>query len=486
MKFRYKLVVSTILLLCLSFGIGGTILIDRAFKSTLNYAVERHLQNYQNVQNTLLMAADMSSAISYDDLSTILSQLSTQNSASWSYVRFVNMDTSEIIYSTGSSLEPVDLAVDNEDNTCISTIWSDRDSYYYQISGTTTIHQQTSTTSSTYIGRLDIVYNMTSIYTSRYNEQSIFRRLLIAITIIGAILSITLAYFMTKPLETLSRTVKKLSDGDMDARARIHSGDEIEELASNFNEMADTIQGNIDELQASIDRQEQFMGSFAHELKTPMTSIIGYADLLRSHTMKTDEVNEAANYIFSEGRRLESLSLKLLDLLLVKKDNIELRATNPANVIKNVLNIMKPELAKEGITLKSTCENGNCMLDADLFQSLIFNITDNARKAMDGKGDIHISSRVKNGNYIIIIKDNGRGMPPEELSKITDAFYRIDKSRSRAQGGAGLGLAICVKIAEIHDAVIRFKSAPGRGTVVTIIIKEVEASHDETEDKDEI
>lgn len=486
MRFRYKLVVSTILLLCLSFGIGGTVLIDRAFKSSLSYATETRLQNYQNVQNTLLIAADISSVISYEDLSTILSQLETQNSSNWSYVSFMNIDTSEIIYSTNTSLTPMDLSLDHEEDTCVSSIWSDGASYYYQISGITTIHQQTATASSTYTGRLDIVYNITSIYTARHNEQNIFRWLLITITIIGAILSITLAYLMTKPLESLSRTVKKLSKGDMDSRANIHSGDEIEDLASNFNEMADTIQDNIEELQASIDRQEQFMGSFAHELKTPMTSIIGYADLLRSHTMKHDEMIEAANYIFSEGRRLESLSLKLLDLLLVKNDNIELRATNPANVIKNVANIMKPELAKEHITLNSTCENGNCLLDADLFQSLIFNITDNARKAIDGKGKIHISSQVKNGNYIIIIKDNGRGMPPEELSRITDAFYRIDKSRSRAQGGAGLGLAICVKIAEIHNAQIKFKSELGRGTNVTIILKEVDASTDEAENEDEI
>ena len=74
--------------------------------------------------------------------------------------------------------------------------------------------------------------------------------------------------------------------------------------------MADTIEDNISELHFSMEKQEQFMGSFAHELKTPMTSIIGYADLLRSQNMSEDETNEAANYIFSEGKRLESLSLR--------------------------------------------------------------------------------------------------------------------------------------------------------------------------------
>lgn len=484
MKFRYKLVIGIILLLCLSFGIGGTVLIDKAFKASLNYATESRLQNYQNTQNTLLIAADMNSSISYDDLSTILSQMEIQNSTSWRYVRFTNTDTSEVIYSTNTSFVPMELHIEEaDDDTCLSRIWSDGQSYYYQITGAITIYQS-SLTVSTYTGQLDIVYDISTIYQSRHTEQRIFHQLLIAIAVIGCMISIIMAYIMTKPLESLSRTVKNLAKGNLEARASIHSGDEIEDLAVNFNEMADTIKGNINELQASIDRQEQFMGSFAHELKTPMTSIIGYADLLRSHTMQTDEITEASNYIFSEGKRLESLSIKLLELLVVKNQDTELKPANPANVIKTVINIMKPELEKEHITLKSTCENGTCMMDTDLFQSLIFNITDNARKAMDNGGNIHISSRAKNGNYIIVIKDNGRGMPPEELSKITDAFYRIDKSRSRAQGGAGLGLAICVKIAEIHNAKIRFKSEPGRGTVVTIILKEADTVHEEADKED--
>jgi signal transduction histidine kinase len=190
--------------------------------------------------------------------------------------------------------------------------------------------------------------------------------------------------------------------------------------------------------------------------------------------MNAEETNEAANYIFSEGKRLESLSLKLLELLVVKNEDTILQPADPAAVIKNVVNITKPELTKANIDLKSTCRKGNCMLDNDLFQSLIINIVDNARKAMDNGGDIHISGTVKDDKYVIIIKDNGRGMPPEEIDRISEAFYRVDKSRSRAQGGAGLGLSICSKIAEIHNATLKFKSEVGRGTVVTISLKQVE------------
>jgi signal transduction histidine kinase len=471
MKFRYKLIVTIIFLLGLSFGIGGTILIDSSFKSSLSYAEESDLQNFENVQNTLMIAASLSDTISYDDLASVLSQLAGDNNNLWANVSLKNMENLQSIYDMNTDIIPIDTA--ENDDFCSTVIWTDGHYYYYQISNTIMLNH-TATNDSPATGRLDILYDISSIYQSRIHNQRTFRILLATILLCGSILAVILSAYLTKPLEKLSHMANDISNGNYSSRADIHSGDEIENLADNLNTMAGTIEENISDLQNSIDRQEQFMGSFAHELKTPMTSIIGYADLLRSHDMNAEETNEAANYIFSEGKRLESLSLKLLELLVVKNEDTILQPADPAAVIKNVVNITKPELTKANIDLKSTCRKGNCMLDNDLFQSLIINIVDNARKAMDNGGDIHISGTVKDDKYVIIIKDNGRGMPPEEIDRISEAFYRVDKSRSRAQGGAGLGLSICSKIAEIHNATLKFKSEVGRGTVVTISLKQVE------------
>lgn len=210
------------------------------------------------------------------------------------------------------------------------------------------------------------------------------------------------------------------------------------------------------------------MGSFAHELKTPMTSIIGYADLLRSHELSDDERQEAANYIFSEGRRLESLSLKLLDLLVLKKQDFELREESPSAIISGIVHTMKPALLKRGITIKYRCENGSCMLEPDLVKSLLINLIDNARKAMDSGGIIFLLSEMTDTGCRIQVVDNGRGIPKAELSRITEAFYRVDKSRSRAQGGVGLGLALCSEIVKLHKGDMQFKSAVGKGTSITV------------------
>ena len=473
MKFKHKLVLCMVALLGLSFGLGGTMLIHRSFKTSLSSTIDSDLQNYESMQSTLLIAVDTNSVSSYIDMSNIINQLSAQGNSNRKNIILRNSDM-EVVSIMNSSFTYKEMKPSDE-NTCNSIIWRENNNYYLQLCSSMDIN-----TENLDISQMDIVYDITSVYAARAQEQNTFRLLLIAIFVVGSITSMIAASLLTKPLEKLSSLAQHISHGDYSARLHIHSGDEIEALANDFNNMADTIEDNISELHFSMEKQEQFMGSFAHELKTPMTSIIGYADLLRSQNMSEDETNEAANYIFSEGKRLESLSLKLLDLLVVKNQETILTPTDPSLAIQNVINVMKPELAKEHITLKSSCRKGCCMMDIDLFQSLIINIIDNARKAIDDNGLIHVAGTVRDDNYVIIIKDNGRGMPPEEITRISEAFYRIDKSRSRAQGGAGLGLAICSKIAEIHQAKIKYKSAVGRGTVVTITLPNIkEAAHHE-------
>lgn len=473
MKFKHKLVLCMVVLLELSFGLGGTILIHRSFKTSLSSTIDSDLLNYESIQSTLLIAVDTNSVSSYIDMSNIINQLSAQGNSNRKNIILRNSDM-EVVSIMNSSFTYKEMKPSDE-NTCNSIIWRENNNYYLQLCSSMDIN-----TENLDISQMDIVYDITSVYAARAQEQNTFRLLLIVIFVVGSITSMIAASLLTKPLEKLSSLAQHISHGDYSARLHIHSGDEIEALANDFNNMADTIEDNISELHFSMEKQEQFMGSFAHELKTPMTSIIGYADLLRSQNMSEDETNEAANYIFSEGKRLESLSLKLLDLLVVKNQETILTPTDPALAVRNVINVMKPELAKEHITLKSSCRKGCCMMDIDLFQSLIINIIDNARKAIDDNGLIHVAGTVRDDNYVIIIKDNGRGMPPEEITRISEAFYRIDKSRSRAQGGAGLGLAICSKIAEIHQAKIKYKSAVGRGTVVTITLPNIkEAAHHE-------
>lgn len=212
------------------------------------------------------------------------------------------------------------------------------------------------------------------------------------------------------------------------------------------------------------------MGAFAHELKTPMTSIIGFADLLRQGNLDENTRMMAADYIFSEGHRLERLSFKLLDLILLKKDEVVMKRVRLGNYLAEVERALTPNLKSRGVRLVCRADQKSAVLEPDLVKSLLYNLIDNAAKAMDNGGMVAVGATAIPGGCQFQVVDNGRGMEPEELTKITEAFYRVDKARSRSQGGAGLGLALCRQIVELHNGSIRFESQPGKGTRVTVVL----------------
>lgn len=212
------------------------------------------------------------------------------------------------------------------------------------------------------------------------------------------------------------------------------------------------------------------MGAFAHELKTPMTSIIGFADLLRQGNLDESTRMMAAEYIFSEGHRLERLSFKLLELLLLQKDGIRPKNVWLGNFVGEVDRALAPVLEQKNIRLICKAEQTRVALEPDLVKSLLYNLVDNASKAMDNGGIIAVRAAAIPGGCQFQVVDNGRGMEQAELAKITEAFYRVDKARSRSQGGAGLGLSLCKQIAALHNGSISFESAPGKGTRVTVTL----------------
>jgi len=224
------------------------------------------------------------------------------------------------------------------------------------------------------------------------------------------------------------------------------------------------------ELEDAARRQEDFIGSFAHELKTPLTSMIGYADMLRTHQVTQEEQFQAANYIFKEGKRLEALSFKLMDLMVVKNQELELRPVKIRWMAEDIRGMLQPSLKKAGIVLKVVMEDEQLLLEPDLMKTVLLNLLDNGRKAIDGEGTLYLLGRKEEEGFALYVRDTGKGIPKEELSRITEAFYMVDKSRSRQQGGAGLGLAICAEIVKRHEGTMKFKSIPGKGTMVRIFI----------------
>ena len=182
------------------------------------------------------------------------------------------------------------------------------------------------------------------------------RFLLLEAAVLAAASAVTalLARRLTRPLAVLTDAGAQIAAGDYARRTDLHTGDEIEELSRSFDKMADAVQEKIADLEADVQRREDFVGAFTHELKTPMTSIIGYADML--HTMQTDpdEQREAAAAIVHEGRRLEALSRKLLALLGLNEEGVELTAV-PLPALWPRLHAACPDVSLRTPALRLPC-----------------------------------------------------------------------------------------------------------------------------------
>ena len=303
--------------------------------------------------------------------------------------------------------------------------------------------------------QLATAYDLTDLYRGRDAALRRFLLLEAAVLAAGAAVTAVFARRMTRPLRTLTTA----------RRTGLHTGDEIETLSSSFDKMADAVQEKITALQADVRQREDFMGAFAHELKTPMTSIIGYADMLRTIQASPAEQYEAAGAIYHEGRRLEALSGKLLALLGLGEETITLQPTALAALWPRL------QAACPGVPLQLPACDAAVQADADLLLDLLCNLVGNAVKASEPGQPVEVRAADNGDTVTLTVADHGCGIPQSEISRVTEPFYMVDKSRARKQGGSGLGLALCKRIAEVHGSDLHIESTPGEGTRVSVILR---------------
>ena len=460
MSYRLKLIITISLLIALSFGIGGTVMITTSFNVTLEQETQSALTTFENTQRTLYLLNSLGDQSDYKTLADALKQMETQNLGQWQALSLKAGD--DLLYMSGSE-EMLDHVLPSpSENQCTSLPVTDQHGHGLLVKSIILAGD----TELEVLARYDLSY----VYNLRDTQQRQYLIVYSAVIGFGIVASIILSVALTRHLRRLTVTVRKISGGDLSRRSQIKTRDEFGQLSRDFDVMADKLQESISKLESDMQRQESFMGAFAHELKTPMTSIIGFADLLRQGNMDESTRIMAADYIFSEGKRLERLSFKLLELLLLKKDALSLTRVWLNTYLGEVECALAPNMKAKNIRLVCKAEAKRVILETDLVKSLLYNLVDNASKAMDNGGIIAVHGIAIPGGCQFQVVDNGRGMEPAELTKITEAFYRVDKARSRSQGGAGLGLALCKQIVELHNGSIQFASTPGKGTRVTVTL----------------
>lgn len=309
-----------------------------------------------------------------------------------------------------------------------------------------------------------------TIFQTRSEMIGRFARVSTAISGVVAVVLLLTAYFMTRRVRQLQVASNCFAQGDYEVRNPVRGHDEISELSQDFNAMAQAVQTNVQELETVAEDRKRFIDNLAHEMKTPLTSIIGFADLLRSaRTVDDDTRLDYADAIYTEGQHLKSLSSKLMELILLGRTVPEVSQVELPHYLESIVALLQPMATSRGVVLAYRCPSLTVCLDEELIKSLLFNLIDNATKASQPGQAVELSGgRDEAGRVQIQVCDHGCGMPPSEVRKVVQPFYMLDKARTRAAGGAGLGLALCLEIARVHHATLDIQSQEGQGTTITL------------------
>ena len=310
------------------------------------------------------------------------------------------------------------------------------------------------------------VRDVSAVYRSVRTMTAAFVLISLAGIACGTALIMALLRRGARPLEKLAAAARRIAGGEYGCRAEAAGSDEIGALAADFNTRADAVQARIGELADTAARQELFIGGVTHEFKTPLSSMLLHVQLLRDANMSEEERDRSLARIEDQCRWLERMTQTLLKMLTLRQD-IPVAVQPLGPIVRDAAEAVRPALEGRSVTLHADCDGTSAPVNGELMRSLLINLVDNAAKSYDGGGDVWLTVR----DGAVEVTDRGRGIPPEALPHIFEPFYRADKSRSRKQGGSGLGLALVKAIADAHGAELAVVSAPGKGATVRVLLR---------------
>lgn len=316
--------------------------------------------------------------------------------------------------------------------------------------------------------RISYIKDVTGVFQNEKSMFNLLTRLNLFVSALLAVVMLIVSKIIVKPINKLIKSTQKISQGNFSERVKVDTHDEVGMLAENFNNMAEVIEEKINDLKSASEDKQRFIDNMAHEIRTPLTSIIGYADFLKNNRCDGKTTEQCLNYIYNEGKKLQMMSSKLMDLITLKKQSLEKKNVNVKNLLEEINISLTPKLKDKNIKLNVLSQDFSVMMDKDLITILISNLVDNAIKASKS-GDEIVLKGYEDKYPVIQVEDKGIGMREVEINKIFEPFYMVDKARDRRNNGAGLGLSICAQIAEIHNAEIRVISSVGKGTTVKVI-----------------
>ncbi len=283
--------------------------------------------------------------------------------------------------------------------------------------------------------------------------------------VIALVFAFWLTRWISKPLHQMAEAVKSVPEGKYQP-IKPEGPVEVQSLARVFNEM-------VDKVQATQQSQKDFVANVSHELKTPLTSIQGFAQAILDGTARTPEqLRQAGEVIYEEASRMHRLVVDLLDLARLDAGTAELQRSPVAldALLEDVVRTLTPQANHGQVQLSLVVGDLPTIIgDEDRLAQVFTNLVDNAIQHSPSGGEVRILAVRKAGNVEVRVEDSGAGIPPEDLPRIFERFYQVDKSRpGGGVRGTGLGLAIAKEIVESHGGAISVQSQPGQGSVFVV------------------
>lgn len=474
MKLFWKQFIPMTCFIILSFTIFGNLMVYHSFRTTLKRETERSIEEMRIFQYALT-ASLQGLPKDYQATDIAIQEIvkSIRQSLGNTQSEIIIYDKEgDIIYQESSYLGKL-IKTSHQKGTAIWQIHQEKNHYYLEslceIPGNTENYS------------LEIHHLIDEVYENREQLYDIYLLTLFLVSVFSVIVLLIFSIHFTRPIRKLSHAVREFADGNYRSRVKVKGNDEVSVLSQDFNQMAGQLAESIGQLEEEARRQEEFTGAFSHELKTPLTSIIGYADILRSRELSKKETLLSADYIFHQGKRLERLARKMMELSYIGKHEIFFKKINATELAEQIQKMTRHLLKEKEISLTICVNEGVLWGDPDLLLSLFTNLIDNARKACSEKGHIELNGQTISTGYFFSVKDNGKGIPQEEIPKITEPFYMVDKSRARKEGGAGMGMALCKKIIRLHQTEWTIVSAQGKGTTIELYFPKKQKEADKHE-----
>lgn len=285
------------------------------------------------------------------------------------------------------------------------------------------------------------------------------------------LMSKRMADSILKPLQEISAVIRKADFGKEKIEFQNYSYSELQEITDALQTMNNQIAKNLENLEREKQIRQEFFTNASHELKTPLTSIRGYSELLRQHAITDpDQIDHCLDCVLKESDHMTKLINDILTIskleakdYVVQKSHIKLK-----DLLENVLNSLSVQAKAMNLDIDASCENVTVYANLDHIQGILYNLISNAIKYNKPNGKIIIIIKERLDNILIKVMDTGIGISKEDQEKVFQRFYRVDKQRSKIVAGTGIGLAIVKHIVQFYNGSISLKSKENEGTSIEI------------------